>query len=293
LTTERSDQPDRGPRGMDALLRDAVRAALHDHPAMRAGIADPDFAPDPDRPATRPLGGILYAEDFDAPVAPPPAAPAPEPTHSALELADARELGRAEGWRAARAAAEAQIEAQRAAVLHAIAAALSEARDAAENFAADAAESIARTALSLLAAALPATCARHGERELRALALAVLPALEAEPRIVIRASPLGLRSLAETVARLDPELAARVQLLPAEALSADEARITWQDGRAVRDRRAVQAAIEAVLAPLGLFEPVAQTVAHTPAPTTTGIRAELHASPDPTTPVPKEMADAR
>ena len=282
---------------MDALLRDAVRAALHDHPAMRAGIADPDFAPDPDRPTTRPLGGILYAEDFDAPVAPPPpAAPAPEPTHSALELADARELGRAEGWRAARAAAEAQIEAQRAAVLHAIAAALSEARDAAENFAADAAESIARTALSLLAAALPATCARHGERELRALALAVLPALEAEPRIVIRASPLGLRSLAETVARLDPELAARVQLLPAEALSADEARITWQDGRAVRDRRAVQAAIEAVLAPLGLFEPVTQTGPETgpetPAPTTTGGRADLHASPDPTTPVPKEMADA-
>ncbi len=290
MTTERTDQPDRGPRGMDALLRDAVRAALHDHPAMRAGIADPDFAPDPDRPAARPLGGILYAEDFDAPVAPPPAAPAPEPTHSAIELADARELGRAEGWRAARAAAEAQIEAQRAAVLHAIAAALSEARDAAENFAADAAESVARTALSLLAAALPATCARHGERELRALALAVLPALEAEPRIVIRASPLGLRSLAETVARLDPELAARVQLLPAEALSADEARITWQDGRAVRDRRAVQAAIEAVLAPLGLFEPAVQATDQSP--TTTGVRASPSVSPDTTTPGPKEMADA-
>ncbi len=269
---------------MDALLRDAVRAALHDHPAMRAGVADPDFAPDPGRPAARPLGGILYAEDFDAPEAPPPAAPAPEPTHSAIELADARELGRAEGWRAARAAAEAQVEAQRAAVLHAIAAALSGSRDAAEAFAVDAAESVARTALSLLAAALPATCARHGERELRALALAVLPALETEPRIVIRANPLSLHGLSETVARLDPELAARVHLLPGEALAADEARITWQDGRAVRDRRAVQAAIEAVLAPLGLFEPAAQTTA--------GVHAELPASPDPITPVLEEMADA-
>ena len=292
MTAPRTDQPDRNPRGMDALLRDAVRAALHDHPAMRAGVADPDFAPDPGRPAARPLGGILYAEDFDAPEAPPPAAPAPEPTHSAIELADARELGRAEGWKAARAAAETQIEAQRAAVLRAIATALSEARDVAETLAAEAAQSIARTALSLLAAALPATCARHGERELRALALAVLPVLETEPRIVIRASPLGLRGVSETLARLDPELAARVQLLPANTLAADEARITWQDGRAVRDRRAVQAAIEAVLAPLGLFEPAVQATAQATSRTAAGIDDELAASADPTTPVPKEMADA-
>ncbi len=284
MTPSRPEHPDRGPRGMDALLRDAVRAALQDHPAMLAGVEDPDFAPGPARAAPRPFGGILYAEDFDAPEAAPPAAPAPEPTHSALELADARETGRIEGWKAARAAAEVEAEAQRAAVLHAIAAALSEARDAAETFAASAAEAVARTALSLLAAALPATCARHGERELRALALAVLPALETEPRIVIRASPQGLRGLAGTLARLDPDLAARIQLVPVEALAADEARITWQDGRAVRDRRAIGAAIEAVLAPLGLFEAVPQQPAR--------VRAEPSASSDPSTPVPKEMADA-
>ncbi len=263
---------------MDALLRDAVRAALHDHPAMLADAGDADPVPEATRAAPRPLGGILYAEDFDAPEQPAPAPPAPEPTHSAIELADARETGRAEGWRAARAAADSEAETQRTAVLHAVAAALSDARAAAEALAADAAQAVARTALSLLAAALPATCARNGERELRALAEAVLPALDTEPRIVVRASTAALRGLAETVARLDPDLAARVQLVPTETLAADEVRIAWQDGRAARDRRAIASAIEAVLAPLGLFEAAATAGART--------------APEPTTPGPKEMADA-
>ncbi len=281
MTPDRTEHPERGPRGMDALLRDAVRAALHDHPAMLADAGDADPAPDAARAAPRPLGGILYAEDFDAPAPPPPAPPAPEPTHSAVELADARETGRAEGWKAARASADAEVEAQRAAVLHAVAAALSDARGAGEALAATAAEAVARTALSLLAAALPATCARHGERELRALAEAVLPALDTEPRIVVRANAAALRGLAETVARLDPDLAARVQLVPTETLAADEVRIAWQDGRAARDRHAIAAAIEAVLAPLGLCE-VAPPAAVRAAP----------AMSDPTTPGPKEMADA-
>ena len=281
MTPVRPDQPERAPRGMDALLREAVRAALHDHPAMLADAGNAEPATEAARPAPRPLGGILYAEDFDAPEPPPPAPPAPEPTHSAVELADARETGRAEGWRAARAAADTEAEAQRVAVLHAVAAALSDARGAAESLAAAAAEAVARTALSLLAAALPATCARHGERELRALAEAVLPALDTEPCIVVRANAAALRGLAETVARLDPDLAARVQLVAIETLAADEVRIAWQDGRAARDRRAIAAAIEAVLAPLGLFETASPAGART-AP----------AAPEPTTPGPKEMADA-
>lgn len=284
MTPPRPEQPERGPRGMDALLRDAVRAALHDHPAMLADAND--FAPAPDAPsaAPRPLGGILFAEDFDAPEAPPPPPPAPEPTHSAVELADARESGRAEGWKAARAVAESEAETRRAAVLQAVAAALSDARVAAESLASAAAEAVARTALSLLAAALPATCARHGERELRALAEAVLPALDTEPRIVIRASTAALRGLAESVARLDPDLAARVQLVPTETLAPDEVRIAWQDGRAARDRRAIAQAIETVLGPLGLFEAA-------PADAPIAARA-VPASAEPTTPGPKEMADA-
>ena len=275
MTPVQPEPPERGPRGMDALLRDAVRAALHDHPAMLAGTDEGPAA----GAAPRPLGGILYAEDFDAPEQPPPAPAAPEPTYSAVELADARETGRAEGWRAARAATESDAEARKVAVLQAMTTALSDARAAGESLAAVAAEAVARAALSLLAAALPATCARHGERELRALAEAVLPALDTEPRIVIRANASALRGLADTVARLDPDLAARVQLVPAEILAADEVRIAWQDGRAARDRRAIASAIEAVLAPLGLFE------------VETPVRAAF-ASPAPTTPGPKEMADA-
>ncbi len=281
MTPARPEPPERGPRGMDALLRDAVRAALHDHPAMLADANDAGPATEPSRAAPRAPGGILFAEDFDAPEAPPPPPPAPEPTYSAVELADARETGRGEGWKAARAVAESEAEAQRAAVLQAVAAALGDARAAAESLASAAAESVARAALSLLAAALPATCARHGDRELRALAEAVLPSLDTEPRIVVRANAAALRGLADTVARLDPDLAGRVQLVPTETLAPDEVRIAWQDGRAARDRRAIASAIEAVLGPLGLFE--------APAPAAT--RA-APATNEPATPGPKEMADA-
>ncbi|MGI4976156.1 MAG: hypothetical protein ACRYG6_04350 [Janthinobacterium lividum] len=284
MTDRRPEPPERGPRGMDALLRDAVRAALHDHPAMLADANDAGPAPEAPRAAPRAPGGILFAEDFDAPEPPPPPPPAPEPTYSAVELADARETGRGEGWKAARAVAESEAEAQRAAVLQAVAAALSDARGAAESLASSAAESVARAALSLLAAALPATCARHGDRELRALAEAVLPALGTEPRIVVRASAAALRGLADTVARLDPDLAGRVQLVPTETLAPDEVRIAWQDGRAARDRRAIASAIEAVLAPLGLFEAA-------PAPHAPAARAGP-ATSEPTPSGPKEMADA-
>ncbi len=252
------DHPD-GPRGMQALLREAVRTALSDHPAMLAAGADrarPAGTPTRDSNLfTSALAGVLYAEDFDAPETEPEAEPPPppEPIHTARDVALAREAGHDEGMKAARASAQAEAERERLVTLHAVAEALTGARDMAEEFAAEAAEAVARLVLALLAAALPATCARHGERELRALVQAVLPALETEPRITIRANPQRLGGLGTDVARLDPDLAARVELLPA-ALAPDEVRITWQDGRAGRDHGAIHAALETVLGPLGLYE---------------------------------------
>jgi flagellar assembly protein FliH len=202
--------------------------------------------------------GLLYAEDFDAPPRPPPAPvavaePEPvivEPTYSEADLAAARADGRSKG----RMEADHGVAALHAKMLGEIARGLAEARADTRDAAAAAAEAVARTMLSALAACLPATCARHGEAEIRAVVRAVLPGLRDEPRIAVRVNPLMLPAMAEEIAALDAEVAAIVVVLPAEQLPPGDVRVTWQDGAAVRDTGRVRAAVADALAALGLLE---------------------------------------
>ncbi len=206
---------------------------------------------------SRAISGVLYAEDFDAPDLPP--LPEPEAIEPAFSLAELEEA-RAEARAAARLDAEEGQAAARLWALQAIGAGLDAARDAAREDAAVASEAIARTMLGALTACLPGLCARYGAAEVRTLARAVLPALVDEPRITVRLSPHDVRMLDEELARLEPELAARISLAPTDAVPRGDLRIAWQDGLAVRDAGAARVAVHGALAALGLIN--SQELAH-------------------------------
>lgn len=205
--------------------------------------------------------GILFAEDFDFPEAgedgaPDPAeVPCPIPAYDHEDLATAR----VQGFEAGRIAARHEIEAEDEARLrHAIAklgVQLDAATDAARNAADDTADAIARLLLSTLGAVLPTLCAAHGDAEAAMVARAVLPALTAEPAITIRAHPSTVPALEREILRIDPDLMARVRLLPVETMLPGDVPIAWQDGAAVRDTTALWNEIVAVLVVNELIQP--------------------------------------
>ncbi len=189
---------------------------------------------------------------------PPPRPPAraepPPPSYDQAALdaacAQAREAGRTEALQE-----QSQVQAGlQLAALQAIGDALGASREHAGRVAEEAAEALSRAVLGTLLAALPATCARHGERELRALVRTVLPALSAEPRVSVRVNPHMQGALAAEIARLEPDLAARVTLVPTDALAPGDATIAWTDGSAVRDAAGLLAAARDALAPLDLLD---------------------------------------
>ena len=109
--------------------------------------------------------------------------------------------------------------------------------------------------MASLGALFPALCARHGGGEVAALARAVLPALDSEPRITIRVSPHVTTELAAELDRLDPELRARIVLVPTDAVPPGDVRIAWQDGIARRDGAALWAQVADTLSQYGLDAP--------------------------------------
>jgi len=196
--------------------------------------------------------GTLFAEDFDL----PQAAPEPEviePSFSAAELTAAREAawqdGQAEGMQQA-AASEAAATRQ---VLAAIAEQLAEERAAAAERAQSSAETIARLLLDSLAATFPALCARYGDAEVRAIIHAVLPALRQETAITVRAHPRTTAAATQEIARLDPDLAAHVQMLDCDGMQPGDVRIAWRNGSAARDAAALWQQVADVLVPAGLL----------------------------------------
>jgi flagellar biosynthesis/type III secretory pathway protein FliH len=94
---------------------------------------------------------------------------------------------------------------------------------------------------------------RYGDAEVRAIVRAVLPELTQEPAITVRANPRTARALTQEIARLDPDLAAHVQVVDCEAMSPGDVRIAWHNGTATRDAAALWQQVAAVLAPAGLL----------------------------------------
>lgn len=214
---------------------------------------------------------ILYAEDFDDP-APPDEAGAPpeaepeviEPSFTVAEIEAARAAAYAEGTAAERARAAADDEEARSRTLVAVATALADAKAAARAAAEDAAEALAQAVLAVVAAGLPALCAHHGEHESRALLQALLPTLGLEPRITVRLNPRLLGAVRNDLARLDPEIAAAVHLVPTDAMPPGDVRVSWDGGTCERSAAATCAAVRETLAPLGLLLPGLPTAERPP-----------------------------
>ena len=80
--------------------------------------------------------------------------------------------------------------------------------------------------------------------------------------ITIRAHPRTVPALEREIARIDPDLPARVRLAAAEAMLPGDIRIAWQDGVAARDTTALWNEIVAVLASNELMPPNPSPGAH-------------------------------
>jgi flagellar biosynthesis/type III secretory pathway protein FliH len=203
------------------------------------------------RPSSQPRG-TLFGEDFDRPEA-APAQEAIEPVFSAAELANAREAAWRQGNTAGLAEAAAGDAAAMRCTIESIAAQFADARDTAAALAEQSADAIARLLLDSLAAAFPVLCACYGEAEVQAIVRSVLPALTQEQVVTIRTNPLTARSLVREIGRLDPDLAARVQIVESDAMTPGDVKIAWRNGAAVRDATALWEQVAAILAPAGLL----------------------------------------
>lgn len=205
-----------------------------------------------DAPVDSPRLGALFAEDFDR----PETAPQPEavdPVFSANELAAEREVAWHAGHEAGLRDAVASDAAAARQALGAFAEQFAAACAAAAARAEESAEAIARLLLDGLAAAFPALCARYGDAEVRAIVRKVLPALTQEPTITVRAHPRTAKAAAQEIARLDPDLAARVQPVECDEMPPGDVRIAWRNGTAMRDAAALWQQVAAILAPAGLL----------------------------------------
>lgn len=205
--------------------------------------------------------GVLFAEDFDLPEAEQPA-PEPEviePVFDLRQLETAKAASFDEGVTAGRAALLAEDEIRLRQAVEAFLAELEAARDAARLIGEQAAGEIARLLLASLGAVMPMLCASHGDAEICAVVRTVLPALDMEPEISIRMHPRTGPALLAEIERMDPDLAARVRLVPTDALPAGDVRIAWQDGTATRDAAALWREVAAILLPNGLLADIEDT----------------------------------
>ncbi len=209
--------------------------------------------------------GVLFAEDFDLPEREPdghradgcePEAGEPEviaPVFDPAQMAAAKAASFDEGWAAGRAALLAEDTARLRQAVETLSGELDAAGQAARSIGEQAAEAVARLLLAALGVVMPALCASYGDAEANAVARIVLPALSGEPEIVIRAHPRTAPGLLAAIARIDPDLAARVRLTPTDAMAPGDLRIAWQDGLAVRDGAALWREVAAILLPQGLL----------------------------------------
>jgi hypothetical protein len=118
--------------------------------------------------------------------------------------------------------------------------------------------------LESVATALPALCADYGEAEVRAVMRIVMPGLAQEPSVTIRVHPRLLGPVQQELGRLDPDLSARVRMVPTDTMARGDVRITWQDGSAERNAAKLRDSISDILRSAGFLPRVveAKELAH-------------------------------
>lgn len=197
---------------------------------------------------------LLFDEDFDLPTKPPDPEVI-EPLFTAAELLAAREEAAQESRDRAIAEAEATAHIATGRALAEIARQVTAAREEIAAIAEQSAEAIARLLLGCFATALPALSAYHGAGEVAAVLQKILPALHREPKITVRINPDLVSAMTEELQSLDHDLAARVQLIAADAMAIGDVRVSWEHGAAIRCAASLWSQIESVLAPAGLVNP--------------------------------------
>jgi len=202
-------------------------------------------------------GVLLFDEDFDVPPPSPDEPEIIEPMYSAAELLAARE----EAARASRDATLAEVNASTqtamSLALRQIASRVTAARVESASLAEQNSEAITGLLLNCFATAFPALGVRLGPAETAGVLRELLPALHREPKIVIRVNPHLVEALNEEFLAQDSDLAARVRLIPTDAMAMGDAQITWEYGAATRDTASLWTQIENILAPTGLLDPAA------------------------------------
>lgn len=220
-------------------------------PVASFQAAQPRAEPERARAAAAPLPGPgLAYEDFDRPQ--PTLEPEViEPSFSLAEVEAARTEGIQEGRKAATAEAQEADHATIRQMLTALATQLANARDMLEDHAEQSATAIAQLLLHSLGAMMPQLARRYGEAELKALVRTILPGLFREPAATVRLNPRHAAAIADEIERFDPDIAARIQVLPTETIPPGDLRIAWNNGGAIRDGAALW---EQVVETLGLAD---------------------------------------
>jgi len=255
---------------MDGLAPAFLRSDLWPGPQHRPGHDTDPERDDLPMSFGRPPLGILYVEDFDAPAAPePPPVPVPVPAIvapliSPEDVERAREAGRQAGLSEARAEESAVQAELRTAALAAIGDALGSARADAARIAHAMADELAATLLALLQAALPAASDNLAAGEITALVAALLPGLRREPSAAICVHPSLLGDISSSLQTLWPDHGGRLAVMPDEALARGDVRVSWEDGEARRDTRALWQSVRTALGPYALpsLETILQESAH-------------------------------
>ncbi len=212
---------------------------------------------------------ILFAEDFDASLdhsseealdseaSQTPAEPVP--TFSAEQIEAARQLGYEEGKREGEAAAKASAAALAAQAISRIAEAMRRADAEAARIAEETADSFVRLLLDTLFAILPGLCARYADAEIAAMIKAIVPPLRAEPRVRIVIHPDQKLAVEKELLSLEREYRQRIFVETDFAIPRGDARITWQNGSALRNSRQAIAALKEAFLPLGLLSETSST----------------------------------
>jgi flagellar assembly protein FliH len=232
----------------------AAYSFLADVDELAAPRADPTVIAPSLAPAAP---GILYAEDFDAPpdeAAPEPEPPPPpEPVFSAADLEAARAAGHEAGFAAAKYDAEALRADLHVAALQSLADAMAATRKEAAEIAEQRAQALSGAVMAVLSAALPHVTETHASAELTAVLEALLPGLQAEPVLRVRVHPdleACVRQVWQSLSQDEP--AGDLQLTADAGLARGDIRLSWADGRAMRNTAEIWEGIRQALAPLNM-----------------------------------------
>lgn len=200
------------------------------------------------------LSGVLYAEDFDAPlpVATAPQVPPPvvvEPSFSLIDLRHATEKAEQEGRELERHEAELGMTARKADALVRVADALGTARSDLSRIATEAATATADTLLAMVATMLPSFSASRGHGEVQALLRLLLPAMCHEPRLTVRVHPSLLEELREEAIGLLDDGHGVIDWIGSNNMLPGDVSVRWQDGIMVRDTNALCTKVRDLIMP--------------------------------------------